>query len=61
MLWIQSVAVATALVGPAWAKEQVPNDIKGAEMYESGIMMERIMMQKEVSISISKTSKGHHI
>lgn len=48
MLWIQTVAVATALVGNVFAKEQVPNDIKGAELYESGIMMERIMMQKEV-------------
>lgn len=48
MLWIQSVAVATALVGYAAGKEQVPNDAKGKELYESGIMMERIMMQKEV-------------
>lgn len=48
MLWIQTVAVATALVGNVIAKEMVPNDLLGAELYDSGVMMERIMMQKEV-------------
>lgn len=48
MLWIRSVAVATALFGNGFTKELVPNDILGAELYESGIMMERIMMKKEV-------------
>lgn len=51
MLWIRSVAVVTALFGYAFAKELVPNDILGAELYDSGIMMERIMLKKEVCCS----------
>jgi hypothetical protein len=51
MHWIQSVAVASTLLGYGFAKEQVPNDVLGAELYDSGIMMERIMMQKEVCSS----------
>lgn len=42
------MAVATALVGNGWAKEMVPNDVLGRELYDSGVMMERIMMRKEV-------------
>jgi hypothetical protein len=56
MLWIEFAAVASALVGSALCKEQVPNDVLGAELYESGIMMERIMAHKEVSGSTSQDS-----
>lgn len=48
MLWIRSVAVAATFAKYGLAKELVPNDLVGAELYESGVMMERIMMQKEV-------------
>lgn len=56
MLWIRSVAVATAFVGYGVARELVPNDVLGAELYESGVMMEKIMMRKEVcrAMPISK-------
>jgi hypothetical protein len=37
-----------AIAGSASAKEQIPNDAKAAELYDSGVMMERIMMKKEV-------------
>ncbi|KAE9982267.1 hypothetical protein EG328_011063 [Venturia inaequalis] len=47
MLWIRSVAVAATFAKYGLAKELVPNDLVGAELYESGVMMERIMMQKE--------------
>ncbi|TLD35916.1 Arylsulfatase [Venturia nashicola] len=46
MLWTRSVAIATALAGYGFAKELAPNNTLGEVLYDSGIMMERIMMRK---------------
>jgi hypothetical protein len=48
MLLVDLLLSVAALAGSAAAKEQVPNEAKSAELYASGIMMERIMMKKEV-------------
>jgi hypothetical protein len=61
MRWIQSVALATTLISYAASKEQVPNDAKAAELYDSGVMMERIMAQKEVGNIDPQDVRGHHI
>jgi hypothetical protein len=48
MLLVDLLLGVAAIAASASAKEQAPNDAKAAELYDSGIMMERIMMKKEV-------------
>jgi hypothetical protein len=49
MRWTYLVAAAASLASSVLSKELVPDAAKAAELYDSGVMMERIMAKKEVS------------
>jgi hypothetical protein len=47
MLLVDLLATA-AFAGSALAKQVAVNEARSKELYQSGVMMERIMMRKEV-------------
>lgn len=49
MYWLELVAAVAALAGVVTAKEMAVNEARSKELYQSGKMMEMIMMHKEVS------------
>ena len=52
MLFLTAFGAALALAQGALGKEKAQNMKEAAELYDTGIMMDRIMMKKQVSLKI---------
>jgi len=49
---VRGVAGALALSGCVSAKEMAKDEIRAAQLYDSGIMMDRILAKKQVRVLI---------
>lgn len=49
-----SISYALVYAGLVWGKEMAKDEVLGAELYDSGIMMNRIMMRKQVCLRIQQ-------
>jgi hypothetical protein len=48
----KSISYAVAYAGLVWGKEMAKDEVRGAALYDSGIMMNRIMERKQVCLKI---------